>query len=109
MNKVDLKAHNQENKPPIIKAMSLNKIQEGISRCIEYGDNKYERGNYHNAKSDMFDTYISATLRHLMAVAKARESGNDSLMFDKESKLPHVWHAAASLAIACECLSQEEI
>ena len=104
---VDKKRFNNENKAPLIKSMSLTKIQEGISRCITYGDGKYCRGNYHNAKDDMFDTYISATLRHLSAVAKARESGDKTLMIDKESGLPHTWHAAASLAIAIECLGKE--
>ena len=103
----DLKKFNNEKKPPVMKALSLTRLQEGISKVIDYGDNKYARGNYHNAGSDMLDTYISATLRHLMAVCEARESGNTSLMNDSESGLPHLWHAAASLGIALQCQNKE--
>jgi len=82
---------------------------------MEYGAEKYQRGNYHGQPPVppelRYLGYIDAALRHLSKVALATNqaigTGGDvplaCAVQDPESKLPHIDHALASLLLAIEC------
>lgn len=60
------------------------------TKALEYGAEKYTRNNY---KAGMdWTRVIDATLRHIIAF-------NNKEDFDNESKLNHLWHAKANLAM----------
>lgn len=92
-------------------------------RGMEYGADKYARGNYHGdppagvTNVDRFLGYVDAALRHLSKISQAinvaRGTGGDEAAacaaVDGESSagfppsmLPHLAHAMASLMIAAE-------
>lgn len=94
------------------------------TRALEYGTDKYARGNHHGGPPENVTpverllAYIDATQRHLGKVAtaihKAIGTGGDipgaCALPDSESsgdfppsELPHLAHAAASVALAISC------
>lgn len=93
-------------------------------RAIEYGADKYARGNYHGpapagvSPEDRLLGYIDATMRHLTRVAdainRAKGTGGDvraaCCTRDEDgggkfpaSSLPDLSHALASMAIGVSC------
>lgn len=93
-------------------------------RAIEYGADKYARGNYHGpppptvSPEDRLLGYIDATMRHLTRVAdainRAKGTGGDTVAAcctrDEDgggkfpaSSLPDLSHALASMAIGVSC------
>lgn len=63
---------------------------EAVARVREYGNNKY--GEKDNWKKVSRDRYFDAYLRH--TIAEMADPGG----VDKESGMPHIWHAACNLA-----------
>lgn len=102
-------------------------------RAIEYGADKYARGNYHgpppaklgdNAEAKRLLGYIDAAMRHLMHVSdrinRALGTGGDvaaaCAAVDDEasgnfpaSMLPHLSHALASLLIGVSCAADGKL
>ena len=102
---IDRKKFNGEGKPQLHLSNSLQHLQEGIARTLEYGNKKYEPYNYLNARRDMLSAYVDAALRHLTAVSVAVAKGDDKLLYDNESGLQHLAHAAACAGIALNALN----
>ena len=75
-------------KPPLSILTKESLIAE--ARAFEYGAKKYNRNNYKLGMD--WSRIIDATLRHLI-------SFNNKEDFDDESKLNHLWHAKACLAM----------
>lgn len=102
-------------------------------RAIEYGGDKYARGNFHgpppaklgeNAEAKRLLGYIDAAMRHLMhvsdAINRALGTGGDvatacALVDDEASgnfppsMLPHLSHALASLLIGVSCAADGKL
>lgn len=102
-------------------------------RAIEYGADKYARGNYHgpppaklgeHAEAKRLLGYIDAAMRHLMHVSdrinRALGTGGDvaaaCAAIDDEasgnfpaSNLPHLSHALASLLIGVSCAADGKL
>lgn len=95
-----------------------------LCRALEYGGDKYKRGNYHGGAPEGVEPvmrvlgYLDATYRHLEevtdAVNRALGTGGDTAaacaVVDSvasagfaASGLPHLSHALASLSLAIEC------
>lgn len=60
------------------------------ARAFEYGASKYSRDNY--KKGMEWSRVIDAALRHITEF-------NSKSDYDEESKLHHLWHAKACLAM----------
>lgn len=123
----DMKAGLTSSRPKLSIVPAAGELYQ--CRAMEYGADKYKRGNYHNAPPEGVAPaarvmgYVDAALRHLRAVADAynRESpvaqGPASLTFGAAlaardtvasggfpaSGLPHLAHAMASVALAIQC------
>lgn len=102
-------------------------------RAIEYGADKYARGNYHgpppaklgdNAEAKRLLGYVDAAMRHLShvsdAINRALGTGGDvaaaCAVVDDEasgnfppSMLPHLSHALASLLIGVSCAADGKL
>lgn len=63
-----------------------------VARAMEFGTEKYGKHGYRAGVE--WTEYIDATLRHMYAFA---DPAHDDL--DEESKLSHLSHAAASIAM----------
>lgn len=63
-------------------------IIKALASVLTYGAKKYKPNNWQNV--DDTDRYWDALYRHL----EARREGE---IFDKESKLPHLWHAITNI------------
>ena len=63
-------------------------MTKALASVLTYGAKKYKPDNW--KKVDSVDRYWDALYRHL-------EARRDGEMFDKESKLPHLWHAMANI------------
>lgn len=63
---------------------------EAIVEVLDYGVKKYSRNNWQYIINDPINRYFAAAMRHL----KEWKEGN---VFDKESNLPHLAHAACCL------------
>ncbi len=61
---------------------------EALASVLTYGAKKYKPNNWKQV--DSADRYWDALYRHL----EARRAGE---VFDKESKLPHLWHALTNI------------
>ena len=74
-------------------------VPSEIVRCIayirEYGNNKYPEGGKDNWKQVEPERYIDALYRHVLTFVE------DPYSRDKESGLPHLWHAACNAAFLC--------
>lgn len=81
-------AKNDAGKPQI--SLVPPDIVTAIARVREYGNKKY--GASDNWKFVSRERYFDAYLRHTLAEMK------DPGGVDKESGLPHIWHAACNLA-----------
>ena len=66
---------------------------EAIARAMEYGIDKYSRGNCVNVEPER---YINACLRHIYACQTPE--GYDLNKTDEESGLKHIDHALACLS-----------
>lgn len=67
---------------------------KGLARVFEYGAKKYAPGNWILARDqEAIDRYIGAALRHIA------EMQLDAKLLDRESGLPHIDHAIASLVM----------
>lgn len=123
----DMKAGLTSSRPKLSIVPAAGELYQ--CRAMEYGADKYARGNYHNGPpagvtpAARVMGYVDAALRHLRAVADAynRESpvaqGPASLTFGAAlaaqdtvasggfpaSGLPHLAHAMASVALAIQC------
>lgn len=70
-----------------------------VAKCMENGAKKYSPANWRDEdKKVRMTVYISAALRHLMALADGEDNAPDS-------KLPHAAHAAASMGIILDALA----
>jgi hypothetical protein len=108
---------------PLLSILPYNGEVYG-SRGLEYGADKYARGNYFGAPPasvdpvDRFLEYLDAAKRHIGKIAQAinvaKGTGGDARAAcacpDDESSggfpashLPHIAHAIAGLLIAVEC------
>lgn len=67
-----------------------------VARVREYGTAKY--GDPDNWKQVEPERYLDALCRHLLAVIK------DPRSRDKESGLPHLWHAACNIAFLIDMM-----
>lgn len=67
---------------------------EDVARVLEYGAEKYAPQGWRHLEGG-HERYVRAALRHLHAHAGGE-------MFDPESGLPHLAHAACSLLFALE-------
>ena len=83
-----LKADN--GKPPI--TLLHRDFVEGTALAMAYGAQKYAEHNW--CKGIKYRRLIDAAMRHLIAI-------NDGEDIDPESKLPHRYHACASLNMLC--------
>jgi hypothetical protein len=113
---------NQRESRPMLSIVPYNGKVHG-SRAMEYGADKYARGNYHGALPQGVDPvnsyleYLDAAMRHIGKIAHAvnvaKGAGGDQKKAcaapDDEasggfpaSNLPHTDHAIASLLIAVE-------
>lgn len=74
--------------------------QEAIAKIREFGAAKYtdEWGWREVVPADQL---IEAAKRHLLAYDKGE-------ILDKESGMPHLWHALTSLSMAVEIMEMEE-
>ena len=63
-------------------------IPRALATVFTYGAKKYKPNNWKLV--DDVDRYWDALYRHL-------EARRDGEMFDKESKLPHLWHAITNI------------
>lgn len=79
---------NDQGKVPLSILSSESLIAE--ARAFEYGAEKYARNNY--KKGMKWSRILDAALRHIVAF-------NNREDFDNESKLNHLWHAKACLAM----------
>lgn len=69
------------------------------AKCMEHGKKKYSAANWRDENQKVRMTvYISAALRHLMALADGEDNAPDS-------GLPHAAHAAASMGIILDALA----
>ncbi len=110
----DMKAGSSGIKSPVYYISPAMEIYGG--RAHQYGEEKYAKGNYlrpqlQGTDLDRMLDYIAATKRHLSAAAdsiiryigKGRNAQGDAnkaaFAPDKESKLPHLAHAVASLSM----------
>lgn len=70
-----------------------------VAKCMEHGARKYSKFNWRDAdKKVRMTVYLSAALRHLMALADGEDNAPDS-------GLPHAAHAAASMGIILDALA----
>lgn len=63
-------------------------MTRALATVLTYGAKKYKPNNW--KRVDEVDRYWDALYRHL-------EARRDGEMFDKESKLPHLWHAITNI------------
>lgn len=69
-----------------------------VAKCMEDGARKYSKANWRDDdKKVRMTVYISAALRHLMALNDGEDCASDT-------GLPHAAHAAASLGILLDAL-----
>ena len=68
-----------------------------IAKVREYGCQVYE--DPENWRSVEVERYWDALLRHVTQIPR-----NDLLAKDKESGLPHLWHAACNVSFILELL-----
>jgi len=85
------KAKADAGKPKL--SLVPSEIIRNIAVIREYGNKKYNSPN--NWKTVEKERYIDAFYRHWLAYI-------DGETLDKESGLPHIWHAACNLAFICE-------
>lgn len=70
-----------------------------VAKCMEHGKKKYSAANWRDEDQKVRMTvYLSAALRHLMALADGEDNALDS-------GLPHAAHAAASMGIILDALA----
>jgi hypothetical protein len=79
---------NDQGKVPLSILSAESLMAE--ARAFEYGAKKYARNNY--KKGMDWSRIIDAAMRHIVAF-------NNREDFDDESKLNHLWHAKACLAM----------
>ena len=83
--------HNK-GKPELSYWLQFPRSAEALSRVMEYGATKYERGNWAlGGKPD--EEYVDSAMRHLTAMMKYYKTGDKSDLFDKESGCLHIGHA----------------
>ncbi len=83
-------------KPPFSILLEAHNAVEGVSKVLEFGSIKYDRGNWRNG---LHHTKIcDSLLRHLSLYL----SGED---FDEESNLPHVHHVACNAIFLAEMIA----
>ena len=70
-------------KPKISRIFDAPNALEGVARVLEYGDQKYDRGNWRKGLS--WSEVMDSLLRHMAAF-------NSNEDVDKESGLPHTDH-----------------
>ena len=91
MNERNQNAKADGGKPQI--SLVPPEIMRAIAKIREYGVNKYHNKN--NWILVEKDRYVDALMRHLLSYIEGEE-------FDKESGLPHIWHAACNIAFIIE-------
>lgn len=84
-----LKFNSGKPQPSLVSA----RFVESVARALEFGAAKYGRGNYRQDPRQPRHALIDAALRHIGADV------DNPHALDPESGLPHLWHAAASLAM----------
>ena len=57
----------------------------GIGKCIEFGSHKYPKSDNWKLVEDGEKRYLNSMIRHLLKHLSGQE-------FDKETKLPHLYH-----------------
>lgn len=96
---MDEKIKAASGKPPL--GLIPTEALIGPSRVFAYGAAKYAPGNFYQASIDdgAGERYVSAALRHLGAMQEANglHSYYSLICGDRESGLPHLDHAIASL------------
>lgn len=102
----DLKRKSAAGKAPL-QLLQLYALV-GAARVREYGDSKYEPGNWLNAEDveETYARYAGAALRHMMDMQSyaGRFTGESCASTDLESELPHIDHAIMSLVMLRELL-----
>lgn len=70
-----------------------------VAKTMEHGARKYSKFNWRDEdKKVRMTVYLSAALRHILALADGEDNAPDS-------GLPHAAHAAASLGIILDALA----
>ena len=87
--------HNK-GKPQLSYWLQFPRSAEALSNVMEYGAEKYERGNWAlGGKPD--EEYIDAAMRHITKMMRYYKSGDKSDLYDEESGCMHVAHAMFNL------------
>jgi hypothetical protein len=78
-----------DGKPKLSMLFEASDALIGVTRVLEFGANKYERGGWKNADRYNTTEIIDSLLRHTLAYM----DGEDN---DPDSGLPHVDHITAN-------------
>ena len=75
-----------------------------VGRVLAYGCSKHGRCTWTEAGTEQAraETHIASAERHIAALCDAYDA------LDAESGLPHLWHAAAQLLIAIDCMERAQ-
>lgn len=85
IEKIGLKDNHGKNKLELI----LPEWIEGIGEVLTYGANKYKPNSWQNVENGI-DVHYGAAMRHIVAYRKGE-------YLDKETNLPHLYHAVSNL------------